>query len=396
MSRRFILPILMALLSISFFNSSEAAEDHFNIMQAGEKGFFNMGPAIGDVTAENDEEAKKDVLKFDYSIFNGSIIGVWTKSFPSNFTSDMIDAVKIGVKVPDPEQLRQISVKLEIKGGNGTQNIPLHLGPGWSYLRETVEWNKIGKLEEIVYVVSPMYSDKQIGGILYFDLDFYKLTLLEKYFIPVKAGMVLILGSFFALMAALLGMILGKRRAGKPFNRDILYGIVSVLIAAVALGIYSMGDVSPLEAGFSFFFLAAASAGLLIAGLLKRGLTGKYLSAGEVLQNVLFTGLLAASSGTLDIFRVPSGWPQVLLLNNFIATLVFIIYQVSNACSMAKSNRHLKPISGILIVGIPYLFNWLLLVGNANILQSALNSITAQALSGLPVISDMIGRICIQ
>ncbi|MDO8536551.1 MAG: hypothetical protein Q7S30_06070, partial [Candidatus Omnitrophota bacterium] len=394
MSKRFIFPILI-IMSLISFSAAGAAEDHFSILQAGEKGFFNMGPAVGDVTSEKDEDAKKDVLKFDYSIFNGSIIGVWTKAFPDNFKSDMVDAVKVGVKVPNPEQLRQVSVKLELKGANGTQNIPLHLEPGWNYLRGAVDWNKIGKLQEIVYVVSPMYSDKQIGGILYFDLDFYKLSFLEKYLTPVKAGMVLILGFFLALMTALMGMILSKNRVGKPFNRDLVYGISAVLAIAVATGIYSMGEISPLEAGFSFDFLTIALAGLLIASLLKRGLTGKYLSGSEVLQNVLFAGFLAASSGTLDMFRVPSSWPQVLILNNFIAAFVFIVYQISNACSMAKSNKHLKPISGILIVGIPYLFNWLLLVGNANILQSTLNSITAQALSSWPIISDTLGRLIV-
>ena len=147
MSRRIVFPILMTLLLISFSHAG-AAEDNFSIMKAGEKGFFNMGPAVGDVTSENDEDIKKEVLKFDYSIFNGSIIGVWTKSFPSNFTADMVDAVKVGVKVPNPEQLRQVSVKLEIKGESGIQVIPVHLGPGWNYLRGTVEWNKIGKLKE--------------------------------------------------------------------------------------------------------------------------------------------------------------------------------------------------------------------------------------------------------
>lgn len=394
MSRRCIFPIIMVFLLISF-SAAWAAEDHLSIMQAGEKGFFNMGPAVGDVTSEKDVDAKKDVLKFDYSIFNGSIIGVWTKSFPANFTADTVDAVKISVKVPKEEQLRQVSVKLEIKGESGTQTIPLHIGTGWNYLRSPVEWNKIGKLKEIVYVVSPMYSDKQIGGILYFDLDLYKLTFLERYLTPVKAVMVLMMGIFLALMAALLGAIFDKKHAGKLFNRDLLYGIVSVLIVAVTFGIYSMGEINPLDAGFSFSFLVMALAGLLIAELLKRGITGRYLSAGEVMQNVLFTGLLAASSGTMDIFRVPSSWPQVLVLNNFIAALVFIIYQISNACSMAKSNRHLKPISGIMIVGIPYLFNWLFLIGNTNILQSTLNSITIQALSSLPIVSDTIGRLIV-
>ena len=389
-----MLPILMTLLLVSF-SAAGAAEDNFSIMQAGEKGFFNMGPAVGDVTSENDDDAKKEVLKFDYSIFNGSIIGLWTKNFPSNLTANAVDAVRIGVKVPDPEQLRQISVKLEIKGEDGIQNIPLHLESGWNYLRESIEWNKIGALKEIVYVISPMYSDKRIGGILYFDLDFYKLTFLEKYLTLVKVGMVIILGLLFTLTAALLGMVLGKNRTGKSLNRDLLYGIVAALIIAVTLGIYSMGDINPLETGFSFNFLATAVAGLAIAALLKRGLTGRYLTTGEVLQNILFAGFLAASSGTQEIFRVPSNWTQVLVLNNFVAALVFLIYQISNACSMVKSNKHLKPISGILIVGMPYLFNWLLLVGNANILQSSINSLTAGIFAAWPIISDTLGRLLV-
>ena len=46
MSRRFIFPIIAMLILISF-SAASAAEDRFSILQAGEKGFFNMGPAVG-------------------------------------------------------------------------------------------------------------------------------------------------------------------------------------------------------------------------------------------------------------------------------------------------------------------------------------------------------------
>ena len=56
----------------------------FSILEAGEKGMFNMGPAMGDVISEPETIANKEVLKFDYTIFGGAIVGVWTKIFPND------------------------------------------------------------------------------------------------------------------------------------------------------------------------------------------------------------------------------------------------------------------------------------------------------------------------
>ena len=99
-----ILPILAILIAL-FASAALAAQDHpsvvadptgFSILEAGEKGMFNMGPAMGDVNAEREEFVNKDVLKFEYTIFNGAIAGVWTKSFPSKLGPKAVDAVHIG------------------------------------------------------------------------------------------------------------------------------------------------------------------------------------------------------------------------------------------------------------------------------------------------------------
>ena len=83
----------------------------------------------------------------------------------------------------------------------------------WNYINEKINWNTIGELREVVFVVSPMMvnpsagdpmwwfsnieantggGNKKTDGILYFDLDFYKLSFLQKYFTFIKYAAILI------------------------------------------------------------------------------------------------------------------------------------------------------------------------------------------------------------
>ena len=277
----------------------------FSILQCGEKGMFNMGPAMGDVNSEKEEFISKNVLKFDYTIFSGAIAGVWTKNFPPKLGAKAVDAVRVGVKVPTREQLRQISVKLEIKGVGGVQTIPLTLKYGWTFMQEAVDWDKIGRLTEVVFVVSPMDTNKKLDGIVYFDLDFYRLTFLQKYLAIIKFGAILVFSFLLALIALFLGRLFKEKRSEdipvvpslfSGLKRDLIYGIAIVLILGAAISIYSMGTVSPIIAGFSLDFLGVALAGALIAQILKRGLTGKNLTPAEIFQNLLIAGFLAVSS----------------------------------------------------------------------------------------------------
>ncbi|MBU0880918.1 MAG: hypothetical protein KKE81_01830 [Candidatus Omnitrophica bacterium] len=173
----------------------------FSVLEAEENGMFNIGPAIGGVSTEAEETIKKDVLKFDYAIFPGAIAGLWTKSYPARFNPSLVDAVIAGIKLQDPVQLREVTVKLEIKGDRGVQKAAMRLtGSGWSYIRESIDWDRIGKLSEVVFVVSPTDNKKRLDGIIYFDLNFYKLTPLQKYALVIKAGLVLLSGLLLALI----------------------------------------------------------------------------------------------------------------------------------------------------------------------------------------------------
>ena len=423
MRKLFIVSILFITAAILTSSASASANrTSFSLLEAAEKGAFNMGPAIGDVTVKFEESSQKNVIVFDYSIFKGAIIGVWTKIFPPDLKSDAVDAVKVGVMAPKLEQLDQVSVKLEIKGSKDVQSIPLRMKSGWNYIREPINWNTIGSLREVVFVVSPMTispaagdpmwwfshmeasatdNGKKVDGVLYFDLDFYKLSFLQKYFTLIKYGLVLVIGLFLALMASLVGLVFAPRREKTAYKvkiglvRDLVYGAAAVLTIAVGLKIYSMGALRFLDAGISFDFLAIALAGAIIAQILKRSFTGKYLTPVEVLQNILVTGFLAASSSRQALLQPPSSWSDVLMMSNLIAALFFFIYHISNTCSLISSGRHLKGISATLIVGTPYLFNWLLLLENVSIPHEMGSFLTAGILNAWPRVLEIIGRFLI-
>lgn len=198
---------------------------YFSHLDAGEEGTFNIGLALGGVVRSFDKDVDKKVLKFDYWASMGTFVGVWTKDYPPRLGKDTVDAVRIGVKVPDPRQLQQVSVKLEIKGTKAKQNIPLHLEAGWNHIRETIDWNGIGALREVVFVVSPISAGpkgtnpmwfnqtvvsptdagEKVEGLLYFDIDFYKLTFLQEHFIFVKIGLIFVISFLAAWMVGLLG-----------------------------------------------------------------------------------------------------------------------------------------------------------------------------------------------
>ena len=415
----FLIISMMALVS-----GAVAAEDRssFSILEAREKGTFNIGPAVGDVVSKLEKTANKEVLVFDYSIFKGAIIGVWTKEFPPELKAGAADAVKIAVMAPKPEQLEQISVKVEIKGTKDMQSIPLRLNSGWNYIREPINWNTIGSLREVVFVVSPIQvnptagdpmwwfsamttsstgGSKKLDGILYFDLDFYRLPILQKHFTSIKYGLIFLLSLIIALFAGLIETIFVPHRTPSPIRgisrgRDLIYGIVAVLIIGCGLSIHSMGAMRFLDAGINFDFLTIGLIGAVIAQILKKTLTGRSLTSVEVFLNIALSGFLAASSSRQAVLQAPSTWAQVLMLSNTIAALTFVIYHVANSCSLASGGKHLRGITGALIVGTPYLFNWLLLLENVGIPLKIGNFLTAHTLAAWPAGLGIIVRLILQ
>ncbi len=381
-------------------SASAGVPSSFGLMGARGRGVFNIGQAEGNLSCVFDETIEKDVLKFDYTVPVGTLIGVWTKNFPPELGAVTANAINIGVKVSGHEQVNQVAVKLEIKGTKDKQNILIRLGPGWNSIKEAIHWNKIGELSEVVFVVSPRGIGEPKAGTLYFDFHFGKLKFSET--AGGKVGLVLATGFLMALIWAFFGRLFGRRGADRQLDagvkfRDLIYGIAAVLIAGVAFIIYTLGPSLPAMSSQDVVlrFLSVGLMGAVIAQLLKSGLTGKHLTPGEVFQNILLTGLLAASSSPQVLLQAPASWAQVFMKSNLIAALAFLIYQVSNACSLSSKGKHLRAITGSLIVGTPYLFGWLLLLENVNLLQTLSNGITGGILSAWPAILEVMGRLII-
>ncbi len=415
----------LAVLAAASASIAECADERativndptgFSILEAEEKVMYNEGPAMGDVTSEADGSLKKDVIKFDYTILPGGLIGPVIKKYPPKFKADVVDAFMAAARVSTPEQLGQISIRLEVKGDRpSAQVVSLPVSTGWNYIREPVDWNRIGELKEVVILIIPRDMSKKLEGIIYFDLNFYKMSLFQKNIIFVKAAAAAALAALLALIAALLGMIFRPRvvctrnevmreiakLSSSPATlltrlaRDVLYGIVAMLIAAVALFVYSQGFAPSLQATTSFGFLGAGLAGAAIAELLKRGLTGRHLTPAETFQNTLFTGLLAVASSKLGVLAAPSSWMQLLMFSNWVATITVVVYHAANARSIASSGRHLKAASAAFIFAAPYIFNWLLLLESVGLLKVLGGTISAGLLAAWPHITEFIGRIIV-
>lgn len=378
---------------------TEAFSSTFSVFDSGAKGVFNIGPGNGNITTVFDETIQKDVWAFTFQAPKGSHLGIWTKDYPAELGPSTADAVKIGATVLNAADLNQAVVKVEIKGSKDLQTIKLKLKPGRNSFREAINWNTVGDLTEAVFVVSPIGQGESSSGTFQFDLEFGKLSFLEKNYIFVKVALVLLIALIAALAITVPGTLLfpppsrGRIKVGGDLLKDFFYGAVAVAIAGLTLAIYSLGFKSPLDIHYTFLWVGLG--GALLAEIVSVKATGKHLSAAQTLQHILVTGLLAAASSRMEIFQVPATWGQLMMFSKTIAAVTFVIYQVSNTLSLIRSQKHLRPVTATLITAIPYLFGWLLLLENGTLLQTLANYLTGGLLSAWPAVREIIGRLII-
>ncbi len=155
-----------------------AADAKVTLKQATGRGVFNIGPSKGTLTPVPDDGGRQGVLKLVYDAPTGSMVGVWTKGYPVDFGAKTANAVKISVNSKKPEQSREVSVAVELKGEKDVQRIVVPLKAGWSSTESSVDWDRVGKLKEVVFVVAPMGGARK--GTLLFDLEFMKANLASK------------------------------------------------------------------------------------------------------------------------------------------------------------------------------------------------------------------------
>ena len=104
-------------------------------------------------------DAGIDYLKLDYMIPPGTAAGFYAKAFPAALRADQIDVVRLAVKAEEPDQARQITAAIEIKGTAGLQRIPLEIRSDWIPVEQTIDWPVIGTVREVVLLVNSI-SDR--------------------------------------------------------------------------------------------------------------------------------------------------------------------------------------------------------------------------------------------
>ena len=125
----------------------------------------------------------------------------------------------------------------------------------------------------------------------------------------------------------------------RQLRGDLVRGGGAVLIGLLVIEIVLIGDKGRLEAGWTA--LGMALAGAAVAEWWKFGLTGRHLTAREVFQDMVATGLLAASASPLAILQAPAAWSELLLLSQTVAAATVLVYHAANACRLASTGRHL-------------------------------------------------------
>ena len=155
---------LAAFLGISVVVSgtlSAAAEDvSILLAAAAEQGTLNVGAAHAVATRVASPDAGIDYLKLDYMIPPGTAAGIYAKAFPTALRADQIDVVRLAVKAEEPDQARQITAAIEIKGTAGLQRIPLEIRADWIPVEQTIDWPVIGTVKEVVLLVNSI-SDRR-------------------------------------------------------------------------------------------------------------------------------------------------------------------------------------------------------------------------------------------
>ena len=153
-----------------------------------------------------DPAAGGEVLKLTYTIPRGSTAGLYAKAFPPGLRADHIDLVRVGVRSTAPDQRRQITVAIEIKGSAGLQRITLEVQPDWQPIEHHVDWPSIGAMREVVVLVNSINDHEPATGTILIDARFEQLSYLRRLSMSPAArfGSVILIGLALSFLVGLL------------------------------------------------------------------------------------------------------------------------------------------------------------------------------------------------
>ena len=409
------LAALLVILVVVNANPSAAAEDDsIRLSAAAEQGTFNVGAAHAAVTRVTDPDAGGDILKLDYMIPPGTAAGIYAKAFPADLHVGQIDVVRLGVKATQTDQSRQITAAIEIKGTTGIQRITPEIQSDWAPVEQTIDWQAIGAVREVVFLVNSVGNREPATGTILIDARFDRLALLRKLSLStgVRFAGVLLASLMVWLLTALLRSTGDWRLGGDTSFKtetlaerpaparaaglqqllgDLVRSAGVVLIALLVIETFILGSRGRLETGWTALGLAVV--GAAVAEWWKIGLTGKHLTSLEAFQDVLASGLLATSASSLAILQVPTSWSELFLLSQTVAAVTLLVYHAANAYRLASSGRHLGAAAAALIVATPYVVGELVLLESGSLARSLGNGLTIGLLEAQPSVLEFLGRV---
>ena len=128
-----------------------------------------------------DPDGGGDILKLDYTIPPGTAAGVYAKAFPASLGRRSHRRGAAGRQGDRrPSQSRQIAAAVEIKGTAGVQRIPVTIQSDWAPVEETIDWQAIGAVKEVVFLVSNTVIAGPLTGTILIDARFERLPELRK------------------------------------------------------------------------------------------------------------------------------------------------------------------------------------------------------------------------
>ena len=247
------------------------------------------------------------------------------------------------MKATEPFQIRQAAMVVELKGDAGTQRALLPLNDQWTQIRP-VDWAR-SERSRSGRSVTPAGSEPAEGTVyLEGHFDAFRCSKLGSLFAARVAGVLLIslLGATVIALPRVFSMAARQRDA-----RSRRCHLVRQAAAGFRLWrgrhLCCQRHDRRLPWGTRIRWKPVGLPRLALAG--AGSLSGQVWAhrqapdTGEVFQNMLVTGLLAASSSSLLIFQVPTSWTEVFLL-------AALWPPYSSPCSECLSPGVVRPASG--------------------------------------------------
>ncbi len=141
------------------------------VADSGKNGVVAIGGSKGAVKVVRENNYGK-ILALDFEAGDSSYVGIWTKDFKKTLSPKSVNKITVAVKVLGEDVGDKLRAKLEVKGPAAKQVIPVKIGEEWAEVEKSIDWMRIGSVNEITLIVKPVRGAGKIKGRILF---FYKL-----------------------------------------------------------------------------------------------------------------------------------------------------------------------------------------------------------------------------